>query len=420
MREHDLPEQFLSLAHESNREMPAMGVPAGPPQLRAALAQPPELSTPLHMRLQEVSRMVSLVAPRLREAKQKVSLVIWTDGRPDRQKLFERELKALLKLPVYVAVRLCTGKEEVVRYYSDLDRQMGGSFEVLDDLRSEALEAGGCNRWLTYGAQLHMLREFGVEDELLDQLDETKLGPTQMKSLVEQLLDSAEPLPEPTDWARFSAAVLPLLLPKPLAFDMPSNSWRPWIDMARLAVDYGPNLVLSLRGLGLPKKRTLVEATAVAASPSADKAVGARAGVGAELLRLGGTVVSRRPSAVQTWNELRLPHQAEGAKIGLAVFAWRTTGSSELDTEDLRRAAMGGSCRRKLLGTVVVDVSSLAPGLQLDLVGPTGAQGCGTLVVDAVAIRGAAEQDAIDERQRVELEAEEARQRSSSSACALQ
>ena len=47
----------------------------------------------------------------LREAKQKVSVVIWTDGVPDKRKAFEKALRELMRYPVSVTVRLCTSDE---------------------------------------------------------------------------------------------------------------------------------------------------------------------------------------------------------------------------------------------------------------------------------------------------------------------
>ena len=136
-----------------------------------------------------------------------MTVVIWTDGKPDHKKAFVRELQLLLKLPVRVVMRLCTGDGDVVEYYSELDEALsrvapveasasvaagpgGGNrprsrshaFDVLDDVRSEAFEVGKVNRWLTYGAALHFMREFGVDYPTFDLLDERKLSESRAQS----------------------------------------------------------------------------------------------------------------------------------------------------------------------------------------------------------------------------------------------
>jgi hypothetical protein len=92
----------------------------------------------------------------------------------------------LQSLPVYVVIRLCTSEDRIVQYWNGLDDQLDIQIDVLDDLVryaishhlycsywiSEAQEVARANPWLTYGEQLHRMREFGVTLPELDLIDD--------------------------------------------------------------------------------------------------------------------------------------------------------------------------------------------------------------------------------------------------------
>ena len=63
------------------------------------------------------------------------------------------------------------------------------------------------NPWLTYAPALQLARTLGLRDKLFDLMDEQKLAPTQVKSMVERIL-GCDALPEPeVELSEFLAAV---------------------------------------------------------------------------------------------------------------------------------------------------------------------------------------------------------------------
>ena len=59
--------------------------------------------------------------------------------------------------------RLCTDDDRVAyKYWNEIDEDLELDMDVLDDLEGEAAEVNEAQPWLTYGAPLHRLREWGT------------------------------------------------------------------------------------------------------------------------------------------------------------------------------------------------------------------------------------------------------------------
>jgi hypothetical protein len=100
-------------------------------------------------------------------------VVISTDGEASDGDL-KIPLRELKELPVKLTLRLCTNDEKVVEYWNSIDKELELNLDVVDDYVSEAKEIQSINKWLTYGVQLHRLREFGLVSHEIDKLDELR------------------------------------------------------------------------------------------------------------------------------------------------------------------------------------------------------------------------------------------------------
>ncbi|KAH8057090.1 hypothetical protein JL721_9829 [Aureococcus anophagefferens] len=102
-------------------------------------------------------------------------VVIASDGEASDGDVL-RALAPLRDLPVWVVVRLCTDDDRVVKYWNDVDEEIELEMDVLDDLVGEADEVTDHQPWLTYGSELHRLREWGCTRRVVDLLDEKPLS----------------------------------------------------------------------------------------------------------------------------------------------------------------------------------------------------------------------------------------------------
>ena len=169
--------------------------------------------TPLTQHILEIQQEVASLVPTLTSTGQRVVLVLATDGLPTDsagyggpacQQEFVSSLRRLEGLPVWIIIRLCTDEQSVVDFYSELDKQLELSIEVLDDFSNEAAEIQQHNPWLTYGLPIHRMRELGYHDRVFDLLDERPLTTAEMRDFLCLLLGDLDGVPDPSgDWSGF-------------------------------------------------------------------------------------------------------------------------------------------------------------------------------------------------------------------------
>jgi len=202
----------------------------------------PRGGTPLCRHIKAIIETVRGMEAQLRSTRQRACVVICTDGVSSDGDLIAA-MKPLEALPVWVVIKVCTDDDAIVNYWNDLDSRLEVEIDVLDDFISEAAEVYAANPWLTYGLQLHRMREFGLPSKEFDILDSGQLSPGQMRSLVAALLGGTpHDYPEPTQhFNDFSAAVQHRLQHSATTKD-PNRNLRemPWIDLRMLSKKYNP------------------------------------------------------------------------------------------------------------------------------------------------------------------------------------
>jgi hypothetical protein len=210
----------------------------------------PKGSTPLTKRIKEIQMNILQIERELRRRGERVVVVIATDGlptnregecTPEVKQDFEKALRSLVGLSVWIVIRLCTQKAGVVDFYNELDRQFELSLEVLDDVFEEAMEVYNCNKWINYGLPLHRAREMGFHHRLFDLLDERELTLDEMKACFSLLFGKrvVERLPDPTkEWKAFLKEAKKIVDSAPKAYNPICRKETPWIDMKKLAKAY--------------------------------------------------------------------------------------------------------------------------------------------------------------------------------------
>ena len=139
-------------------------------------------ATPLCFQLNEVVKEITALAPQLRAAGKKASVIIYTDGEASDGDV-TIALRPLIGLPVWVVIRLCTDDAAVVTYWNNVDDQLELNMDLIDDPVGEGRGVNKLNPWLTYGTPLHRLREFGVTVKEIDMIDEEILSIDQMRNV---------------------------------------------------------------------------------------------------------------------------------------------------------------------------------------------------------------------------------------------
>jgi hypothetical protein len=157
------------------------------PQLNSA----PNGGTPLCKILRQIINEIKPEAEMYRRQNKMFMIVISTDGESSDGNVAS-VLMELQHYPVCVTLRLCTDDDKIVNYWNNVDNDLEISLDVLDDYVSEAKEVYECNPWLTYGIQLHRMREFGLVSKEIDLIDEKKIRGTEIWSYVNIIYGHAD------------------------------------------------------------------------------------------------------------------------------------------------------------------------------------------------------------------------------------
>ena len=180
--------------------------------------------TPLIRHIEEIKQTVKELEPELREIGSRVTIILATDGLPTDdlgyggrgiEQQFLEALRGLEGLPVWLVIRLCTDKENIVKFYNSLDKKLELSLDVIDDFLEEAREVYKFNPWLNYALPLHRLREMGYHDRVFDLLDERRLSVDELGEFLSVLLldnNTSVKLPDPSiEWYVAQYVVMCLL-----------------------------------------------------------------------------------------------------------------------------------------------------------------------------------------------------------------
>ena len=157
-------------------------------------------------------------------------------------------LRPLRDLPAWVVVRLCTDDDRVVQYWNEIDEDLELDMDVLDDLEGEAAEVNEAQPWLTYGAPLHRLREWGTSNKLFDLLDERPLAQHELPGFASLILGEAacDGLPHPSlDWAGFLKALDKAQASAKEVWDPARKRARPWFSVRKLNKAHGGTCAIS-------------------------------------------------------------------------------------------------------------------------------------------------------------------------------
>ena len=206
-------------------------------QVQEMLRTDPFGRTPLCEQLSQVVGRVKEEEARLRTQGLRALVIVASDGEATDGSVSEA-MRPFRDLPVWTVVRLCTDEDSVVEYWNSVDEDLELDLDVLDDLCGEAREVAQGNPWLTYGAPLHFLREWGTARKVFDTLDEAPLNEAQMIDMVKLIAGDDVQLPSARDWPTFEAAIKQVNAKLGPVWDPIRSRKRPWFSVSKLKKRY--------------------------------------------------------------------------------------------------------------------------------------------------------------------------------------
>mmetsp|Transcript_51944 Transcript_51944/g.52349 ORF Transcript_51944/g.52349 Transcript_51944/m.52349 type:complete len:224 (+) Transcript_51944:2010-2681(+) len=210
----------------------------------------PDGLTPLTDHINQIRESILAMVPELMPRSQKVAVIIATDGIPsdsrENEQLasdnFIQALCSLEGLPVQIVVRLCTTDAKVVKFYSDLGRELQLSMEVLNDFHDEAQEVFVHNSWLNYALPIHRCREIGFHEELFHLLDERPLTKAELGEFCTLLFgkEHFRYAPDPClDWMGFTNEVERMLSMEARQWNPLTHTMTPLLNLVRMDQIHG-------------------------------------------------------------------------------------------------------------------------------------------------------------------------------------
>jgi hypothetical protein len=206
-------------------------------QVKKMLRTDPVGRTPLCAQISQVVSRVREEEARLRTQGLRAVVVVASDGQATDGNVADA-MRPFRELPVWTIVRLCTDEDSVVQYWNGIDEDLELDMDVLDDLSGEAGEVAQGNCWLTYGASLHRLREWGTARKVLDLLDEAPLDAAQMSEMIKLVAGSEVQLPNARDWPAFEAAITQINTNLGTVWDPIRSRKRPWFSVSKIKKKY--------------------------------------------------------------------------------------------------------------------------------------------------------------------------------------
>jgi hypothetical protein len=140
----------------------------------AAFHGEPRGGTPLCAKISKIAEEVEVDALRYIQQRQRVAVIIASDGEPTDGKL-QDALSLFADLSIWTVILLCTDNEHVVNFWNEIDGEIEIELDVLDEFVSETEEVKQNNPWIYYNTQLHRVREFGVPHGVFDLIDEEEI-----------------------------------------------------------------------------------------------------------------------------------------------------------------------------------------------------------------------------------------------------